>query len=148
MPDSKSISELTTAENTTSNDLFETAMANGQLGYLSRKVTLEEIADFIASEQQYSSALQTTAKTITGAINEAAQSGGGYTDLTGTLTAGNTTITFTDNALIATCTLDIYVDDAFFGVVPTALSTDYSNNSITLTFPAQASNMGVKVRIS
>ena len=74
--------------------------------------------------------------------------GGAYVELTGSLTAGSTTITFTDASLISTCTLDVYVDDAFFGVVPTALTTDYPNNSITLTFPSQSSNMPVKVRVS
>lgn len=76
MPDNKSISQLTTAEQTTSSDLFETSIPNGSLGYLSRKVSLDAIAQFIAKALQYSD-LQTEAKTLIGAINEAAQSGGG-----------------------------------------------------------------------
>jgi hypothetical protein len=76
MPDNKSISQLTTAEQTTSSDLFETAIPNGSLGYLSRKVSLDAIANFIAKALQYSD-LQTEAKTLIDAINEAAQSGGG-----------------------------------------------------------------------
>lgn len=76
MPDNKSISQLTTAEQTTSSDLFETAIPNGSNGYLSRKVSLDAIAQFIAKALQYSD-LQTTAKTLIDAINEAAQSGGG-----------------------------------------------------------------------
>ena len=76
MPDNRSISQLTTAEQTTSSDLFETAIPNGSLGYLSRKVTLDAIAHFIAKALQYSD-LQTEAKTLIDAINEAAQSGGG-----------------------------------------------------------------------
>lgn len=77
MPDNKSISQLTTAEQTTSSDLFETSIPNGSLGYLSRKVSLDTIADYIGNDHQFSSDLQTTDKTLTGAINEAAQSGGG-----------------------------------------------------------------------
>ena len=77
MPDNKSISQLTTAEQTTSSDLFETAIPNGSLGYLSRKVSLDSIADYIGNDHLFSSDLQTTNKTLTGAINEAAQSGGG-----------------------------------------------------------------------
>lgn len=77
MPDNKSISQLTTAEQTTSSDLFETSIPNGSLGYLSRKVSLDSIADYIGSDHLFSSDLQTTDKTLTGAINEAAQSGGG-----------------------------------------------------------------------
>ena len=76
MPDNKSISQLTTAEQITSSDLFETSIPNGPLGYLSRKVSLEAIANFIAKALQYPD-LQTTAKTLIDAINEAAQSGGG-----------------------------------------------------------------------
>ena len=76
MPDNKSISQLTTAEQTTSSDLFETSIPNGSLGYLSRKVSLDAIAQFIAKALQYSD-LQTETKTLIGAINEAAQSGGG-----------------------------------------------------------------------
>lgn len=76
MPDNKSISQLTTAEQTTSSDLFETSIPNGSLGYLSRKVSLDAIANFIANNLNYSD-LQTVAKTLIGAINEAAQSGGG-----------------------------------------------------------------------
>lgn len=76
MPDNKSISQLTTAEQTTSSDLFETSIPNGPLGYLSRKVSLDAIANFIAKALQYPD-LQTTAKTLIDAINEAAQSGGG-----------------------------------------------------------------------
>lgn len=77
MPDNKSISQLTTAEQTTSSDLFETSIPNGPLGYLSRKVSLDTIADYIGNDHLFSSDLQTTDKTLTGAINEAAQSGGG-----------------------------------------------------------------------
>ncbi len=77
MPDNKSISQLTTAEQTTSSDLFETSIPNGSLGYLSRKVSLDAIADYIGNDHLFSADLQTTNKTLTGAINEAAQSGGG-----------------------------------------------------------------------
>lgn len=67
--------------------------------------------------------------------------------LTGTLTAGSTTITFTDNSLTSDCTKTLYVDDAFFGVAPTAMTTDYANHSVTYTFPVQASNMPVKLEV-
>lgn len=44
----------------------------------------------------------------------------------------------------ANSTLDIYT--SVFGVNPTAVSV--SNNTITLTFPAQSSDVAVKVRVS
>ena len=70
--------------------------------------------------------------------------GGGYTDVTGTLTAGNTSITLSDSSITTSSTLDYYTDT--FGVNPTNVSV--STGSVTLTFEAQQSNLGVKVRVS
>ena len=64
---------------------------------------------------------------------------------TGTLTAGNTSITLS-NAHISTgsdCSLSFQT--TIFGVNPTAVSV--ANGSVTLTFPAQAVDMGVKAVI-
>ena len=81
-------------------------------------------------------------------LKSAIASGGGggasWTDVTGTLTAGSTSITLSDNAITTTSTLDFYTDT--FGVNPTAVSV--STGSVTLTFEAQSSNLGVKVRVS
>lgn len=149
MPDPKEISALTTAESTSASDLFETAIPNAmtETGYISRKVTLGTIANFLLGTLQFSS-LNTTVKNIIGAINEVLSSAGGGTVLTGTLTAGQTTVTFTDNALVSTCTKKVYVPDDFFGVVPTAITTDYANHTVTYTFPVQASNMQVKLEVT
>lgn len=67
------------------------------------------------------------------------------TDITATLTAGQTTITFT-NSIIGTsgATYDFYTD--VLGVNPTAASI--SGTTLTLTFEAQASDISVKVRIT
>lgn len=77
MPDSKPISELITAEQTTANDLFETAIPNAmtETGYVSRKVTLDTIANFLLNTLLFPS-LHTTVKNIIGAINELAQGSG------------------------------------------------------------------------
>lgn len=149
MPDSKPISELITAEQTTANDLFETAIPNAmtETGYVSRKVTLGTIANFLFNTLQFSN-LHTTVKNIIGAINEVLSSAGGGTVLTETLNAGQTSVTFTDDALVSTCTKKVYVPDDFFGVVPTAITTDYANHTVTYTFPAQASNMQVKLEVT
>jgi hypothetical protein len=79
MPDSKPISELITAEQTSGSDLFETAIPNAmtETGYISRKVTANALALLFNNTLQFSSQLQTTAKTLIGAINELAQGGGG-----------------------------------------------------------------------
>jgi len=68
----------------------------------------------------------------------------GFTDLTDTLTAGNTTLTISDAAITTTSTIDIYVSE--YGIQPT--NAVVATGSITLTFLAQASDLSVKVRVS
>lgn len=149
MPENKPISALTTAESTSTSDLFETSIPNAmtETGYISRKVTLGTIANFLFNTLLFPS-LHTTVKNIIGAINEVLSSAGGGVTLTATLTAGQTTVTFTDNVLVSTCTKKVYVPDDFFDVVPTAITTDYANHTVTYTFPVQASNMQVKLEVT
>lgn len=70
--------------------------------------------------------------------------GGGYVEVTGTLSAGNTTLTLSDAAITANATYDYYT--TVFGVNPIAVVI--STGSMVLTFEAQQTNIGVKVRIS
>ena len=70
--------------------------------------------------------------------------GGSWTDVTGTLTAGNTSITLSNQAITTSSTLDYYT--SVFGVNP--LSVSVSTGSVTLTFEAQSLDIDVKVRIS
>lgn len=83
-----------------------------------------------------------------GAWLEISLGGGGggssWTDVTGTLTAGNTNLTLSDNSILTTSTIDIYTDT--FGVNPTNVVV--TTGSITLTFEAQQSDVSVKVRVS
>lgn len=68
---------------------------------------------------------------------------GTWTDLTGTLTAGQTSITFSDNAITTSSTIEVFNDlDVPYN------SKTLTTGSITLTFDAQQSNMSVKVRVS
>lgn len=69
-----------------------------------------------------------------------------WTDITATLTAGQTSLVFSNAAITTNSTIDIYVDDSFYGVNPTAVTL--ATGSVTLTFDEQDSNMPVKVRIS
>lgn len=71
-------------------------------------------------------------------------SGASWKDVTGTLTAGSTSITLSDASISSSSTVDIYTD--VFGVNPTNVVV--SAGSVALTFEAQQSNIGVKVRIS
>ena len=66
------------------------------------------------------------------------------TVITGTLTAGQTSITFSNAAITTTGTFDFYTD--VFGVNPADVTV--STGSMTLTFDEQASDISVKVRIS
>ena len=72
------------------------------------------------------------------------ESAGGYIDITGVLTAGSTSITLSDVSITTASTFDFYTDT--FGVNPTAITV--TNGNITLTFEAQQSNVGVKVRVT
>lgn len=63
--------------------------------------------------------------------------------LTGTLEAGETTITFENAGITDSKMIDIFTD--VFGVNPTNASV--SGNVLTLTFDSRDSDLGVKVRI-
>lgn len=69
------------------------------------------------------------------------------TMFTGTLTAGQTSITFSSTMIKATSILEFYT--SVYGVNPTAVSTSVSAGvgSVTLTFEAQADDMTVAVKI-
>jgi hypothetical protein len=65
-------------------------------------------------------------------------------ELTSTLTAGSTSLTFTDAGI----TSDTIVDNVLtsvYGVIPEDMTI--SNGSLTLTFEEQATDIGVKVVI-
>lgn len=70
-------------------------------------------------------------------------SGVSWIDLTGTLTAGSTSITFTNVAITTTSTVQVFTSDG----------TEYnsitiSTGEIILTFDAQSSDLSVKVRLT
>lgn len=69
--------------------------------------------------------------------------GANWTDVTGTLTTGSTSITLSDASITTTSTIEVYNDlDVPYN------SKSLSTGSITLTFDAQESDMSVKVRVS
>lgn len=66
-----------------------------------------------------------------------------WIDVIGTLSAGSTSITLSNSAITTSSTIQVFTD----------LGVDYNSitvaaGSVTLTFDAQASDMGVKVRVS
>ena len=142
----KAFSDLDTAGQLDNTDIFALSKVSGN-SWISAKATLTALATKIATDVNYTSDLQTTSKTITGAINEIAQGGGGgggsWTDVTGTLTAGSTSITLSNVAITTTSTIEVFNDlDVPYN------SKTLSTGSITLTFDAQSSDMSVKVRVS
>lgn len=67
-----------------------------------------------------------------------------YKELQGTLTAGQTSITFTDSVINSNRTIDYF--PSIYGVVPTSITV--SSGSVVFTFNEQESDMILKVRIS
>lgn len=67
----------------------------------------------------------------------------GFTEVTGTLSVGSTSITLSDASITTSSTIDVFVDT--FGVNPTGMTV--ATGSVTLTFDAQESALGVKVRV-
>ena len=67
-----------------------------------------------------------------------------YRELRGILSAGQTSITFTDDIINTGRTIDYFT--SIYGVTPVSIVV--SSGSIVLTFKTQASDMEVKVRIS
>lgn len=76
-------------------------------------------------------------------VNAAESGGSSYTDVTGTLIAGNTSLTIQDAAITSSSKLDFYTD--VFGVDPTDAVA--SNGQVVLTFEARSSDLGVCVRV-
>ena len=129
----------------TTGSLFVAADENSGTpsGYSSGKHSAGDMGLGILGQFQYTQQLQTAAKTIIGAINELAQA---VVVLTGTLTAGNTTITFTDTDHINDgVRIDVYT--SVFGVDPTNIVTDTANHICTLTFEAQQTDVTVKLEV-
>lgn len=67
-----------------------------------------------------------------------------YRELQGILSAGQTSITFTDSVINANRTIDYF--PSIYGVVPTSITV--TTGSIVFTFEEQSVDMNLKVRIS
>ena len=66
-----------------------------------------------------------------------------FTELTGTLAAGSTSLVISDASITTSSTVDIYVDT--YGISPETVTV--ATGSITMTFEAQSAALGVKVRV-
>lgn len=107
--------------------------------WVSYKTTLNVIATKAVAGTTFNN-LKTTSKYVEGAINELC----GLV-LTSTLTAGSTSLVFSNQAITTNSTLeDIYA--SVFGIFPT--NAVFASGSLTLTFEAQSSDVDIKVRIT
>ena len=112
-------------------------------GYASFKIASEVLAEKLLSAYNFPLLFDTTAKNAVGAVNELAARPT-YKEVTGTLTAGNTSLTLTDAAILTTSTIDIYTD--VYGIAPESVTV--AAGSLTMTFEALSSDLVVKARIS
>ena len=109
---------------------------NSETGYTSMTTMPSQLATKINEGTTFSN-LQTTSKYIVSAINEVRG-----TWLTGTLTAGATSITLSDASITTSSMIDIYTDaDIDYTAITVA------TGSVTITFDAQQADLGVKVRV-
>ena len=106
-------------------------------GYSSRKISSENVGSQLLTAYNYNT-LNTTAKNPIGAINELKGK-----ELTSTLTAGQTTVTFSDAAITTSSTIDIYVDK--YGISPEDVTV--TAGQVQIIFEAQSSDLGIKVVI-
>ena len=106
-------------------------------------VPSELLASELLSSYSWPLLLNTTSKNVTGAINEL--NGKVYkSEVTGKLLAGQTTISFLSASITTSSIIDIYTD--VWGINPETVTV--STGSVSMTFEAQASDLGVKVRVS
>lgn len=116
---------------------------HSESGYASFKVPSELMASQILSVYSWPLLLNTSSKSVSGAINEL--NGKVYeVEISGTLFAGSTSIGFLDEAITTSSVIDIYTNK--YGVSPDSVTV--STGRIDMTFPEQASDLGVKVRVS
>lgn len=103
----------------------------------SSKVSAEDIGDFTNTSQTYSGLDRTTAKSVVGAINEVAGK-----ELSATLTAGSTSLTFTDSAIVADSLIFVFAEG---GLLYNSITT--AVGSVVLTFDEQATDVAVAILV-
>lgn len=100
------------------------------------KVSGDDVASYVAVNKVYTGLNN---KTIPQAIAAAAG-----VEVTGTLTAGATSLTLSDASITSSSTLEVFTD--IFGAWLENMVV--STGSVVLTFEAQSADMSVKVRVS
>lgn len=135
----RSLSQMDATTTIPTGSLFFVSVEDQQStsGYASKKIASENVGNQLLTAYNYN-ALNTSSKNVIGAVNELKG-----TELTAVLSAGSTTVTISNTAILTTSTVDIYTD--VFGVNPEAVTV--TTGQIVLTFPEQENNLNVKVVI-
>ena len=134
----RSISQFAATSTIPTGSLFFVSLEDLQSasGYESYKITSENVAAQMMTAYLFTG-LNTTSKNVVGAINELKG-----TTLTGTLTTGQTSITFSDSSILATSDIEVYTST---GIGWDSITS--SVGSVTITFESQPSDVAVKVVI-
>lgn len=103
--------------------------SKGGTGY---KVSGDDVANYVTATKVYPSIGN---KSLLEGIGK---------ELTGTLTAGSTTLTLSDVSITSSSTLEVFTD--IFGAWLENMVV--STGSVVLTFESQSADMSVKVRVS
>lgn len=111
--------------------------------YTSYKTTVLQLGGRIVAGTQFTNNLLTTDKTICGAINEVR--GFIFIDILG---AGETTLTFTDNAITTNSTVEVWENVGAYSDVVMYSDIVVTTGQIVITFPAQSTDLQVKVRVT
>lgn len=135
-------SQLPTVVSLKDSDLFAISSPDTSTPpvYTSAKSPVSQVAAKIVEGTTFTTSMPTTNKTVAGAIQEIY----GIV-LIDTLEAGETTLTFTNQAITTNSTLD-NIWASVFGIFPT--NAVFATGSLTLTFDAQANDIEIKVRIT
>lgn len=135
-------SQLPTVVSLKDSDLFAISSPDTSTPpvYTSAQSPISQVAAKIVEGTTFTTSMPTTNKTVAGAIQEMYG-----TVLIDTLEAGETTLTFTNQAITTNSTLD-NIWASVFGIFPT--DAVFATGSLTLTFDAQANDIEIKVRIT
>jgi len=133
------ITQLPIASPLSISDLLYIAIPNAlsPTGFSLCKVTSSELADYLLNQIQFATRLDTTHKTVFGAINEVAGK-----ELPATLTAGSTSLTFTDSAIKADSLILVFAEG---GLLYNSITT--AVGSVVLTFDEQATDVAVTILV-
>lgn len=111
--------------------------------YTSAQSPISQVAAKIVEGTTFTTSLPTNNKTVAGAIQEIYG-----TVLIDTLEAGETTLTFTNNAITTNSTVEVWENVGAYSDIVIYSDIVVTNGQVVITFPAQSTDLQVKVRIT